>query len=438
MNKIQSVSKTENEFHLPLSVFITAYSTKFKIKNNTYPDCLIKINGKALLIYALETLERNYIDNVHILTSTQNFADRISEEINNYSDLIIKTSVDTINKDDEIDINEIKLFDKIESIIENKNNNCNFLILNSDLIIDVNIVDLYNTHVLNENFLTFIISDTLIKRDKKEKLQDFKQIDENLDVCKNFIYAFDSKSSVKKNNEIIINSKNEEFIKNDHYYKIVSLNSFNVSNNEQEQRGEINMKYLECNDFQLEDSLQNIEFYIFNRKIFDILKLSKINEYTELNNQILPFLVNYQNHRIMKSKNLDKPLQIYAYVKNDSCIKINDDDKILDTLNEMINDIDKINNALVLTNNNSENVFSAFRNDIINNFVNKKKANFNLPENLKNIYLNSYVSAKNIKLPNGKFSIKKSSIGSNFDLSEGEGTNITDSVLFNNIKIGKK
>lgn len=432
MNKIQSITKTENEFHLPLSVFITAYSTKFKIKNNTYPDCLIKINGKALLIYALETLERNYIDNVHILTSTQNFADRISEEISNYSDLIIKTSVDIINKDDEIDINEIKLFDKIESLIENKNNNSNFLILNSDLIIDVNIVDLYNTHVLNENFLTFIISDTLTKRDNKEKLQDFKGKNENLDVCKNFIYAFDSRSSIKKNNEIIINSKNEEFIKNNHFYKIVSLNVYN------EQNVDINMKYLECNDFHLEDSLQNIEFYIFNRKIFDVIKLSKIKECSELNNQILPFLINYQNHRIMKSKNLDKPLQIYAYVKNDSCIKINDDDKILDTLNEMVNDIEKINNAIVLTNNNCENVFSAFRNDIINNFANKKKANFNLPENLKNIYLNSYVSVKNLKLPNGKFSIKKSSIGSNFDLSGGEGTNITDSVLFNNIKIGKK
>lgn len=431
MNKInkQNELEKEKEFNLPLSVFVTAYSTKLNVKNNDYPDCLIKINGKPLIIYVLENLERNYIDVAYIITSTKTFVDRIEEEINKCGELNIKTNVIAINKNDEIDVNEMNLFLEIKSILDtNSFNKNNFLILNSDLIMDINIVELYNTHVLNNNFLTFVISQ--IEFQKNTNLKYYKESNQDLDERFKLIYGLDCKNSIAKNNGLISDNRNDGKIKNEEFYKVVCSN---VANNVK-----LNLKYIESAEFQLEDSMQNIEFYLFNNKVFEILELNKIKEFTELNNQILPFLINHQNHRIVKNVNLGKPLQIYAYIKNDSCLKINEDYKILEILSEMIKPLDTINSSLVLTGNNPENIFTPYRNLIIENYVNKKKANASLPEKYKNIYMDCFISSQNISLPSGKFTIKKSSIGSNFDFEKGENSTITESVIFDHVSIGKK
>ena len=392
--------KKSKEIYLPINVFILANDSNLSSKK-FMPDCLIKILGKPIIFYNLEFLERNHIKEAIILT-THDYSSEISTTLTRFNGNI-KATIIALTSDQ---FSDLKIFQYIKRKISEQS----FILINSDSIFDFNLVEMFSNHLLNSNLLTLCFG----KQEEQKKLNYYENEIEYTPISQAFG---------------VISNKNsgdlEEELK-----QIVYCTNIN-------EKGKyvIPVDILEKFDkFDLDHFLCNSEFYIFKKSIFEIFSHKKVKEMNNIKSQFIPFLINKQEHRLIKK--IFPDIKIYANIVKNGVFKLDSHSKILSLLSEIQKTkIDEIPLVLFPTRNNDENIFIDYKDKINENIKNNKNPNFELEGFVKIISIDSYV-CKPFIISGAKSSVIKSYIGKNCNV--GENSKISNSYVMDNVIIGKK
>lgn len=151
MERVENSVHKQKEAHLPVNVFIKANECNLSLKKDQ-PDCLTKVLGKPILFYLLEFLERNFIKEVTILTTSE-FSYDISSTIQELFTGSIKTIVLTASTDKLEGMN-------VFGCIERKLTESNFILINGNSLLDFDLVEMFNEHLLNNEHISLCLSKT--------------------------------------------------------------------------------------------------------------------------------------------------------------------------------------------------------------------------------------------------------------------------------------
>ena len=130
---------------IPINVFIQAHQSHLSTSDD-YPFCLTNVINKPILFYQLEFFERNLFKEVTIITPSK-FSFQINTALQKYIGNI-KTHVVTTK--DESSFEDLNIFE----VIHKKVTRSNFILLKGDTLLDFDIGNLVNFHLLNENFVS--------------------------------------------------------------------------------------------------------------------------------------------------------------------------------------------------------------------------------------------------------------------------------------------
>lgn len=452
--------------YIPINVFLLANQSCFLTNENT-PLCNLIVLNKPLIYYTLEFFERQYISDIYILT-TPEFSFSISDVLKRYKGEI-KPHVVSVNKHSFEGLN-------IFEVVNKKLNKSNFIILKPNTLFDFNLYSLIDFHLINNNLITLCLNDKKSNKDQSIKLE---YCPSNYNILANY------NNSNNNIHQIFGTKKDIDMIKDINYNlclkKLVYACNINNNNNKKNNNLSIDKiimhKHLNIN---LECNYDDVELYIFNKSIFSLLEINKIKNFSDIKYQLLSFLINKSNHRIIINKmkqyklkndsnslnnnvksfhesescsdktnnnvidvnkeneHSDYCLKIFGCIV-DNCYTIDSSYSYLNILNEVNNsNIENISKFYFKTENNYNDIFQKHKETIYNNLLNKKDYYTNLDNIFKNISLSNIISSdfNNDNKECSNIYIDSSSIGLNcncFDNSK-----IQDSIIFNNCQIGKK
>lgn len=404
------------EFTLPVNVFIRANEANLSIKKDK-PDCLVKILGKPILFYLLEMLERNFVKEAIILTLGE-FSFEINSILQEQYRGSIKTTVVCLNTDQ---LDEINIF----NVIKRKITENNFILLKANCLVDVDLVETFNKHILEDNFMTFLLNKldlSSVNNENRSKLHTYKDETAMLPSSTYQVYGMQKEISKHHCNITDNNSCCSSGFRNILFASSVSEDKFKL-------KVDMLNKHEE---FILDCSYQDSEFYIFKKSIYNILNLAKVKSFFEIKNQLIPFLINKQDHRIIK-KLMETNLKIQAQLLDNDCYKIDSFGQLIGVLGEIQKSVSDIPLIFFPTINNEENIFTEFKQTVVDNMSSNKNPTYGLSDTAKMVSIDSYV-CKPFEIVDSK--VIKSVIGSNCKVSEK--SKISECFIMNNVVIGKK
>lgn len=470
----------QNQNYHPINCFILADQTELSLDEYT-PSILMPIINKPLLYYQLEFLERNFIREVHILTLSD-LSFKLNNAIHNYKGNIKPTILTTTRETFE-ETNILKFIEK--KVTQN-----NFIIFRGDSIVNFDLCKLLDLHLLQSNFISMVVNREDTQESSKSKLIEYGNTETlPLDSTNIQILGLKQVEKAFQSEDVIDESFDENFFgkladkdskptsnRDGFQYRKVVYDSFieksSFSGAPASNKVKINKNLLvKSRNFELVYNYKDIYFYIFSRSIFDFLDLDRIANMKDLRKELIPFLIEKSDHKLIKrqltksslkhkakypsgnldtknkssnetsKKELDKiaeeseGLSIFACLLDSNCFMVDSFNKILNTINEIQKPFENINKIFFSTRNNLDNIFEDFKDSIYMNIENNKHPGFNLPVYIEITSMDSHV-AKPISVEGKKCNITKSVIGSNLKL--GENTKIRNSLVLDNCNIGNE
>ena len=396
---------------IPLNVFIQIDKSDLSTNEDT-PFCLMNILNKPILFYLLEFFERNNFKEVNLVTLPK-FSFQINTVIQSYIGNIKPIVLTT---KDETTFEDLNIFD----FIHKKVTKHNFILMKSNCLLDFDLSRLLDYHFLNNNFLSMCLSKTdFVSQDSRPKLSLYGK---EAQLFPNVIHeVFGLENTENKNIKKLV------------YASTISdnpdLDSFCLTT-------ELLDKH---NDFDLDYTYHDIEFYVFNKKIFKLLELSRVKGLNDVKTQLIPLLINKSSHNYFKKAlkeddqlENDNSLRIYANLFESECYKLDTPLKIIGVLYETQKNIKDIQKVFFPTENNQENILNEYRNIIYSNIANNKNPLHDLPNEIKMISMDSLVS-KPINFAGNRCKITKSIIGSGIKINDGSKVQL--SIILNNCSI---
>lgn len=425
------------DYSMPINVFIKCNDYNLSTDEDI-PFCLNKIMNKPILFYILEFLERHSFKEATLLTLPE-FTFHINSAIPKYVGSI-KTSV-VLGKSENFE--DLKIFEFIQKKVTRNN----FILIKADSLLDFDLNSLIDSHLLNMNFASMV----LLKSDRavieqRPKLTLHGKETQLFQNPENQVFGIEKQD----HNKVAVTGID--------YRKVYYSSIINEADDDESYflKKELLVK---SPGFQLDYSCQDIEFYVFNRLIFELLNLEPVKKLimTDIRTQLIPFIINRANHRIIKKmlKNFKKQktdisesgdsskdsqqdtegLRIYACMLSNEGYKLDMPSKVIGTIYEVQRPINEVPALFFSTENNAENIFIEHQSKIYENICANKNPAFELPEEIKMTSLDSYV-AKPVKTTGTKCKITKSVVGQNLRMNEG--SKIQLSLIGDNCVIGKE
>lgn len=249
------------------NVFILATGIESLLTEES-PKCLLKVANKPILAYQLEFLERNKINEINIITNRK-FYQKISDYLYGEYRGNVKFEILTTNKS----LESLELFQFIKSKITMNN----FIVISGDSILDFKINSFMDHHILNESLVSLL----LCKDEQKFANQRLKHLNSEIEV-----------------NIFGLHGKSEDSFKQLVYHSMF----YDDNQTQNEEKIKISKKLLtNCPDFDLVYNFDDVHFYMFNRKIYNLLDDEKVKKLSLIKTDLIPFLINNQFNRKLRN-----------------------------------------------------------------------------------------------------------------------------------------
>ncbi len=153
----------------------------------------------------------------------------------------------------------------------------NFLLISGDSILDFNLTDFFDSHVLQNSLLSF----TLSKEDQKFVNQRLSHLNSEIDIN---IYGLQNLPDSKDHYKCIV-----------HKSKIYEdVNKNNMRDKEKGEKFRFTKKFLKkCTHFDILYNYDDANVYLFDKKIYNILDDSKVKEVNPMITDFVTYLINH-------------------------------------------------------------------------------------------------------------------------------------------------